>query len=206
LSKWLLNRLTLYSAMIFLRSDLPPEILSLIFKLVHQDLKTQKGALFKGMRALSTTCKDWHQLASSIPELWSFIHIVNDQEGMMTHSHLSATITFLKLSRDLPLSLTLEFYGDITSNPNPTPRLITTAFHLLFDNFHRWHSITCKTNAEPPSISEGSVAPYLEHIDIFHSNEFQGAAYCRALVAAAPNLRSYVDNARSIHGVQDQMP
>lgn len=60
-----------------------------------------------------------------------------------------------------------------------------------------------------PSIPEGSVAPYLEHMDIsFHSDELQEAVYCRALVAAAPNLRSYVDNRsrRSIYSVPDQLP
>ncbi|EDR06449.1 uncharacterized protein LACBIDRAFT_294663 [Laccaria bicolor S238N-H82] len=198
--------------------NLPPEILGLIFTLVHQDLKTQKGELFEGMRALSTTCKDWHQLVSSISELWSFIHIVVnfDQEEMhmTTHSHLSAITTFLKLSRDVPLSLTLEKYGSPrrpeTSISNHISKHTTAAFHLLSNDFHRWRSITCITNPpEVPSIPEGSVAPYLEHIDIkFHSDELQEAAYCQALVAAAPNLRSYVDNRsrQSIYGVPDQMP
>ena len=167
-----MDRLTLHStsfsfAVIFL----PPEILSLIFIFVHQDLKTQEGAVFQAMRGLSTICKDWHLFASSIPEIWSCIHVlVNDQEGM-THSHLNAISTFLKLSRDMPLSLTLEFNCPRinTSNPN---HLTTDGFHLFLDNFHRWRSIACKTSYEPPSIPEGSVAPYLEHIDIeFHSNE-----------------------------------
>lgn len=184
--------------------DLPLEILSLIFIFVHQDLKTQKGAVFEGMIVLSTICKDWRQLALSIPELWSCIHIVeNDQEG--THStHPSAITMSLKLSKDVPLSLTLELYGSRidTSNPNHTSNLTTVVFHLLSDNFHRWRSIACKTSFELPSIPEGSVAPYLEHIDIvsYSGNEIQEAEYIRALVAAAPNLRSYVDHG-SIYGV-----
>lgn len=125
--------------------NLPPEILGLIFALVHEDLKAQKGALFEGMRALSTTCKDWNQLASSIPELWSFIHIVVnfDQEGMhmTTHSHLSAITTFLKLSRDVPLSLTLEIYGSPrrieTSISDRILKHITAALYLLSNDFHR---------------------------------------------------------------------
>jgi len=128
----------------------------------------------------------------------------------MTHSHLRAINKFLKLSRDAPLSLTLEFHGPRIniSNPNHTPKLITAAFHLVLDNFHRWRSITCKTNFELPSIPEGSVAPYLEHVDFeFHYNELQEAAYCRALVAAAPNLCSYIDNRPSHIGeVPDQRP
>jgi hypothetical protein len=210
LSTWFLNRLTLYSVIIFLHSDLPPEILSLIFNLIHQDLKTQKGAVLKGMRALSTTCRDWHQLASSIPALWSYIDIMVSYEQGITQSHLSAVATFLELSRDAPLSLTLEFFVSYRP-PYPTTRLITAIFHLLLQNFHRWHSISCKTTFEPPSIPKRVVALFLEHIDIkFYlakkeKNEPQAAKYCTSLVSAAPNLRSYVNNG-SDYNVPANMP
>lgn len=203
---WFMNRLTLYSAIIFLCSDLPPEILSLIFKLVHQNLKTQKGAVLKGMRTLSTTCKDWHQLASSIPELWSYIDIMVNHREVITHSHLSAIITFLELSRDAPLSLTLEFLVN-PQVPNPIASLIVAVFHLLLHNFHRWQSISSKTSFEPPPIPKGVVALFLEHIDVrfYLPDNLQEAKYCTDLVAAAPNLRSYVENG-SDYDIPAKMP
>lgn len=184
--------------------DLPPEILSLIFILVHQDLKTQKGAVLKGMRALSTTCKDWHQLASSIPELWSYINIMVNHREVITHSHLSAIITFLKLSRDAPLSLKLEFLVNLPV-AKPIASLIAAVFHLLLHNFHRWQAISCETSFEPPPIPKGIVALFLEHIDVKFADDLRAAEYCTALVAAAPNLRSYVENG-SDHDVPAKMP
>ena len=162
--KWFLNRFTLYSTIIILHSDLPPEILNLIFNLVHQDLITKRGAVLEGMRALSTTCKDWYQLASSIPELWSYIDLVVNYQEVIT-SHLSATYAFLKLSRDRPLSLKLEFLVNLPL-PYPTAMCITATWHLLLQNFHQWCSISCKTTFEPPPIPKGVVALFLEHIDI----------------------------------------
>ena len=203
--KWFLNRFTLYSTIIILRSDLPPEILNLIFNLVHQDLITKRGAVLEGMRALSTTCKDWYQLASSIPELWSYIDLVVNYQEVITHSHLSATYAFLKLSRDRPLSLKLEFLVNLPL-PYPTAMLITATWHLLLQNFHRWRSISCKTTFEPPPIPKGVVALFLEHIDInfYFENELQAEKYCTSLVAAAPNLRSYVNNVADESDVDDE--
>jgi hypothetical protein len=166
--------------------------------LVHQDLKTRKGALSKGMSVLSTTCRDWHLLASSLPELWSSIEIIVDQNPkVMSHwqSQLTMITTFIERSRNLPLFLTLEF--DALDSPmlrDHTKRFATAAFQLLLFNFYRWHSISFDfgIHFEPPSIPEGAAAPLLEHINVmFGSRYWQKQDYYTALVAAAPSLRSY---------------
>ena len=141
------------------------------------------------MRALSTTSRGWHHLASSIPELWSCINLMVNYQEVITHSHLSAIYTFLKLSRDRLLSLKLEILVHPPPLPYPTRILITATLHLL-QKFQRWRSISYKTTFELPPIPKGVVAVFLEHIEInfYLGNELQAAKYRTSLVAAAPNL------------------
>ena len=146
--------------------------------------------------------KHWHKVASSIPQLWSTIEIIIDDQKETSHSQLlTTTTTFLKRSGNLPLSVMLSFEPPrCHCVSRHTTRFIMTTLRLLLENFQRWRSVSFNfgnITFELPPLPQQVVAPFLEHIDIkFHSPSIPNPSYYAALVAAsAPGLRSYVAHA-----------
>ncbi|KAF4618745.1 hypothetical protein D9613_010185 [Agrocybe pediades] len=179
---------------------LPPELLSMIFKVAGAQRKSRNTdwalsevALALGpVLALSHVCKRWRDVAVSTPCLWQTIPtLVLRRPEWRKERHLQCLEEVLRRGKDSPLFVVFD--AGAYNNFDRQPRPEHPAVKILVAHSERWHSVDV-TMADPSAIMP-QLAPIRGRISSLRSLRLSVSTRCRerlpdcSIFEIAPRLR-----------------
>ena len=111
---------------------------------------------------LAMICKDWRDIALSLPQLWSSVNIIIKSDELM-FPQLPLVRQWLERSRSSPLSFNI--YNDTIGEKPST--LLVSILRLYISHIHRWRSVGLLADHLPDDFLEEMAslnAPLLENI------------------------------------------
>ncbi|KAF9262391.1 hypothetical protein L218DRAFT_988245 [Marasmius fiardii PR-910] len=145
-------------------------------------------------------CKHWQMVAVNTPTLWSTIALSNPMRP-----HVRMVRQWLERSKNCPLTLSLELYEDLDSEPEEWESIIVATEKILRNltkHLYRWKTVFFSFGDFPiqshsPLLRlpmSPTAAPILERVDVCESSSFTLEAsqkFWRA-IAAYPSVRRVV--------------
>src|SRR5271154_57926 len=87
---------------------------------------------------LAMICKDWRDIALSLPKLWSSIYI-RATNNKHVHPSLPLLQLWLARSQSLPLFFSFEIWEH--TQPSSSNKLLMQFWNLLIPHAYRWHTV-----------------------------------------------------------------
>ncbi|KAF9553345.1 hypothetical protein CPC08DRAFT_234989 [Agrocybe pediades] len=175
---------------------LPPELLSIIFKLAVPQKASEDGDLtlsqatlaIRTAVALSHVCGMWRDLAVSTPQLWQTTPVVRlSQSRWMRGGCLQLLKGVLLRGKDLPLIVLIDAH-DYDILPEPPARK-HPAIKILVEHSERWQSLIVAMSE--PLLVMPQLAPIKGRISSLHTLHISVTTRYKTILPTTPEYNAF---------------